>query len=109
MRPEPAKMRMPQPEIPKFLRLMKGLKGAQGAAEISIKPSSFERPRRKILAKALLHYAIDNWLNCNRTIATDSVTFPWMAQMSQRTSLQTNQQIFEKVAIRRNDSFGVHP
>jgi hypothetical protein len=60
-------------------------------------------------AKALLRYAIDNWLTCNRSIASDIVEFPWMALLNQRTSLQTNQQLFEKVAKGRNDFFDVHP
>jgi ankyrin repeat protein len=32
-----------------------------------------------------------------------------MAQINQRTNLQTNEQLFERVAKGRNDSFGVHP
>lgn len=32
-----------------------------------------------------------------------------MAQINQRTSVQTHQQLFGRVAKRRNDSFGVHP
>jgi hypothetical protein len=109
MRPEPAKMRMPQPEIPRFLRPLMPLKGGRRAAEIPIKPSSFKRPARQTSAKASLRYAIDSWLACNRTIAWDGAAFPWMAQTNQRTSLQTNEQLFEKVAKGRNDSFGVHP
>jgi hypothetical protein len=109
MRPKPASMFMLQRKIPKTLRRLVGLTGAQRAAEISINPSSFKRPARQTSAKVSLQYSIDNWLTCNKIIASDGVTFPSMAQINQRTSVQTHQQLFERVAKRRNDSSGVHP
>ena len=109
MRPDPARILMPQPKIPKILRSLIPLKSSQRPAEITINPSTFRRPTRQMTAKVFLQYAIDNWLTCNRTIAPDGVVFPWMAQINRRTSLHTNQQLFEKVAKGRNDSFGVHP
>jgi ankyrin repeat protein len=109
IRPKPARMAMPQPEIPRFWRLLMPLKGGRRAAEISINPSAFKRPALQPSAKASLQYAIDNWLACNRTIASDSIAFPWMAQINRRTNLQTNEQLFERVAKGRNDSFSVHP
>lgn len=109
MRPEPASMLMLQRKIPKPLRRLMGLKGTQKAAEISFNPSLLKHPARQTSAKVSLQYAIDNWLACNRIIPSDGITFPWMAQINQRTSVQTHQQLFERVAKRRNDSFGVHP
>jgi ankyrin repeat protein len=108
-RPKPASILMLQRKIHKPLRVLMGLKGTQKAAEISFNPSLFKHPARQTSAKVSLQYAIDNWLNCNRIIASDGVAFPWMAQINQRTSVQTHQQLFERVAVRRNDSFGVHP
>jgi translation initiation factor IF-1 len=106
---KPVKMRMPQPEIPKFLRSLMSLNGGQRAAEISIMPTSSKRQSRQTSAKVSLRYAIDNWLTCNKIIATEGVAFPWMTHIYHRTSLQTTEQLFEKVAKGRNDSFGVHP
>jgi hypothetical protein len=102
-------MAIPQPEIPRFLRSLMSLKGGRRAAEIPINPSAIKRPAPQTSAKASLQYAIDNWLACNRTVASDSIAFPWMAQINQRTNLQTNEQLFERVAKGRNDWFGVHP
>ena len=109
IRPKPARMAIPQPEIPRFLRSLMSLKGCRRAAEIPINPSAFKRLAPQNPAKASLRYAIDNWLACNRSIASDSIAFPWKAQMNQRKNLQTNEQLFERVAKGRNDSFSVHP
>jgi hypothetical protein len=109
IRSKPARMAIPQPEIPRFLRSLMSLKGGRRAAEIPINPSAIKRPAPQTSAKASLQYAIDNWLACNRTVASDSIAFPWMAQINQRTNLQTNEQLFERVAKGRNDWFGVHP
>lgn len=64
-RPEPAKMRMPQPEIPRFLRSLMPLKGSLRPAEIPIKPSILKRRARETSAKASLRYTIDSYPCCN--------------------------------------------
>jgi hypothetical protein len=108
-RPKPASILMLQRKIHKPLRVLMGLKGTQKAAEISFNPSLFKHPAQQTSAKVSLQYAIDNWLTCNKIIATEGVAFPWMTHINHRTSLQTAEQLFEKVAKGRNDSFGVHP
>lgn len=109
IRSKPARMAMPQPKIPRFWRLLMPLEGGRRAADIPINPSAFKRPAPQKSAKASLQYAINNWLACNRTVTSDSIAFPWMAQINRRTNLQTSEQLFERVAKERNDSFGVHP
>jgi ankyrin repeat protein len=106
---EPTKMRVPQPDMPKFLRQLIPARFDSKAVDVSIKSSPFKITPKQASASQFLRYAIENWLLCNKSLASDDEDIPWMRQTSPNTNFKTTTELFETIAKERNDSFGVHP
>ena len=105
---KPTMMRVPQPDIPKFLQRLITTRFDSSAAEVSIKSSPFRLASNPISVNKFLRYALDNWLVCNKELAADSDHFPWMQGILDLGSRNTAE-LFERIATERNDTFGVHP
>jgi ankyrin repeat protein len=106
---EPTKMRVPQPDMPKFLQQLIPARFDSKAVDVSIKSSPFKLTPKQASASQFLRYAIENWLLCNKSLASDDEDIPWMRQASPNTGFKTTTELFETIAKERNDSFGVHP
>ena len=106
---EPTKMRVPQPEMPKFVRQLIPARFDTKAADVTIKSSPFKLNPKQASVNQFLRYAIENWLLCNKTLASDDENFPWMWRENPNTGFQTSAELFESIARERNDSFGVQP
>jgi ankyrin repeat protein len=107
---EPTKMRVPQPEMPKIWRQFIPARFDSKAADVSIKSSPFRLNTKQASVSQFLRYAIENWLLCNKSLASDDGDFPWMQQQeTNNTGYKTSNKLFESIAKERNDSYGVHP
>ena len=104
---EPTKMRVPQPEMPTFWRQL--MRFDSRAADVSIKSSPFRLNPKQASVNQFLQYAIENWLLCNKGLASDDGDFPWVQREAQNTAPRNSTELFEGIAKERNDSFGVHP
>jgi ankyrin repeat protein len=108
MRAKPTILRVPQPDLPKFLRQLIPTRFDSGAADVSIKSSPFRINSNPISVNKFFRYALDNWLICNRELTSDSDDFPWMQGTSDLVSRNTTD-MFAKIATERNESFCIHP
>jgi ankyrin repeat protein len=108
MRAKPTRMRVPQPDIPRFLRQLIPTRFDTSAADVSIKSSPFGFNSNPISVNKFLRYALDNWLICNKRLAPDSDEFPWMQGTSDLVSRNAHD-MFAKIATERNESFRIHP
>jgi ankyrin repeat protein len=106
---EPTRMRVPQPDMPKFWRQLIPARFDSRAVDASIKSSPFRLNLKQASVNQFLRYAIENWLPCNKNLAPDDEDFPWMRREAQTTGSRTSTELFEGIAKERNDSFGVHP
>jgi ankyrin repeat protein len=106
---KPTKMRVPQAEIPKIFRRVIPAQFDTKAADVSIKSSPFRLNSKQASVTHFLKYAIENWLLCNKSLASDDENLPWMRRPLPNTGIQPSTELFETIAKERNDSFGVHP
>jgi ankyrin repeat protein len=105
---KPTIMRVPQPDIPRFLRQLIPTRFDLSAVDVSIKTLPFRINSNPISVNNFLRYALDNWLICNKELASDKDQLPWLQGTSDLGSRSTTE-MFEKIATERNESFGVHP